>query len=73
MKPTDVAFAKEGTRRVFFGYGVIDSGYLFGDERARFERLRRVNWLMTDNWRFAKADRVGMKTLACTTQSKTLP
>ena len=57
----DVVIAKQGTKR-YLGWGVIDSDYLYDGKRNEFNKIRRVNWISTGEWK--ETDRsINRKTL----------
>jgi hypothetical protein len=46
----DVVIAKQGTKG-YLGWGVIDSDYLYDSKRNEFNKIRRVNWISTGEWK----------------------
>lgn len=60
MKPGDIVFVKKG-RKVILGRGVIESDYIFDEERHQFRNVRKVKW--TDKGEWEHPEQSVMKTL----------
>lgn len=60
IKPGDIVFAKRGLGKII-GRGVVESDYVFDDDRSEFKHIRKVKWTNVGEW-----DAIGknaMKTL----------
>lgn len=60
MKPGDIVIAKKGMNKIV-GRGVVESDYMFDDNRSDFKHIRKVRWTDIGEW-----DAIGknaMKTL----------
>ena len=62
MQTGDYVVVKKGTR-LLLGYGVIKSGYVFDDNRPKFQHIRRVTWEKKGSWRIPKLRQITNKTL----------
>lgn len=60
MRIGDIIFAKK-SKRIIVGRGVVESDYIFDDERKDFKHLRKVKWTNKGEWEFA--ENLAQKTL----------
>lgn len=60
MRIGDIIFAKNG-QRIIVGRGVVESDYIFDDERKDFKHLRKVKWTNKGEWEFT--ENLAQKTL----------
>lgn len=49
IKPGDVVYAKKGMFKLV-GRGVVESGYIFDDNRDEFKHIRRIRWTHNGEW-----------------------
>lgn len=49
IKPGDVVFAKRGLHTII-GRGIVESDYIFDDNRAEFKNVRKVKWIDKGEW-----------------------
>lgn len=49
MKSGDIVFAKKGMHLIV-GRGVVQSDYIWDDQRSYFKNIRRVNWTHKGEW-----------------------
>jgi len=50
IKIGDVIIAKKG-RGELLGYGVVNSGYTFDENRSEYQHIRKVDWKLKGNWK----------------------
>ena len=50
MKPGDVIFVKKGMYLII-GKGIVQSDYIFDDDRENFKSIRKVNWTHKGEWK----------------------
>ena len=61
----DIVFVKKGYFTVF-GRGVVESDYIFDEERAEYKNVRKVKWLEKGEWKHLERD--ALKVLTDITQ-----
>lgn len=49
MAVGDVVFAKRGMSAII-GRGIVESDYIFDDERSEYKHIRKVNWSQKGEW-----------------------
>lgn len=49
MKPGDIVFAKKGMHLIV-GRGVVESDYIFDDDRQHYKNIRKVRWTHKGEW-----------------------
>lgn len=60
MNPGDIIFAKKGLSKII-GRGIVESDYVFDDDRSEFKHIRKIKWTDIGEWHID--DRPAMKTL----------
>ena len=60
MKPGDIVFAKKGKFEII-GRGIVESNYVFDENRTDYKHLRKVKW--TDFGEWVTDERFAVKTL----------
>jgi len=58
----DVIFAKQGFSKLF-GYGVVESDYIFDDSRPNYHHVRKVKWYSKGEWEMPEDGKMAMKAL----------
>lgn len=49
MKPGDIIIPKKG-RRLYLGYGIVQSDYYYDNNRSDYHHLRKVKWMTKGEW-----------------------
>ncbi|MBR4381186.1 MAG: EVE domain-containing protein [Bacteroidaceae bacterium] len=49
MKPGDIVFAKKGMYKII-GRGIVESDYMFDNDRSHYKNIRRVRWTNIGEW-----------------------
>lgn len=49
IQPGDIIFVKKGLS-IVIGYGVVESEYIFDEDRETYNHIRKVNWKKTGEW-----------------------
>lgn len=71
MKPGDIIFAKQGTRKLF-ACGRVTGDYVYDKERQTYRHIRKVKWLSKGPWELTGQLRMHQKTLTDVTSSSDL-
>lgn len=67
MKPGDIVFAKKGLTKII-GRGVVQSDYVYDENRDDFKHIRKVEWTHVGEW--VSTEQSAMKTLTNITKYK---